>query len=46
MDPWSRVDYLHITPEAGMAMKKAFGDDSPLRQGAGKSFWALPNLGR
>jgi hypothetical protein len=24
-----------------MAMKKAFGDDSPLRQGAGKSFWTL-----
>jgi hypothetical protein len=27
-----------------MAMKKACGDDSPLRQGAGKSFWTLPNL--
>jgi hypothetical protein len=26
-----------------MAMKKASGDDSPLRQGAGKSFWTLPN---
>jgi hypothetical protein len=25
-----------------MAMKKTFGADSPLRQGAGKSFWALP----
>jgi hypothetical protein len=24
-----------------MAMKKTFGDDSPLRQGAGKSFWTL-----
>jgi hypothetical protein len=30
MDPWSRVDYSHITSEAGMAMKKASGDDSPL----------------
>jgi hypothetical protein len=25
-----------------MVMKKAFGGDSPLRQGAGKSFWTLP----
>jgi hypothetical protein len=25
-----------------MAMKKTFGGDSPLRQGAGKSFWTLP----
>jgi hypothetical protein len=25
-----------------MVMKKASGDDSPLRQGAGKSFWTLP----
>jgi hypothetical protein len=25
-----------------MAMKKNFGGDSPLRQGAGKSFWTLP----
>jgi hypothetical protein len=24
-----------------MAMKKASGDDSPLWQGAGKSFWTL-----
>jgi hypothetical protein len=24
-----------------MMMKKASGDDSPLRQGAGKSFWTL-----
>jgi hypothetical protein len=24
-----------------MVMKKASGDDSPLRQGAGKSFWTL-----
>jgi hypothetical protein len=32
------VDYSHFTPEAGMVMKKASDDDSPLRQGAGKSF--------
>jgi hypothetical protein len=32
------VDYSRITPEAGMAMKKAFGDDFPLRKGAGKGF--------
>jgi hypothetical protein len=25
-----------------MAMKKTSGRDSPLRQGAGKSFWTLP----
>jgi hypothetical protein len=35
--------YSRITPEAGMVMKKASGDDSPLRQDAGKSFWTLPN---
>jgi hypothetical protein len=29
-----------------MAMKKVFGRDSPLHQGAGKSFWTLPNSGR
>jgi hypothetical protein len=29
-----------------MAMKKTSGGDSPLRQGAGKSFWTLPILGR
>jgi hypothetical protein len=29
-----------------MVMKKTSGDDSPLRQGAGKSFWALPISGR
>jgi hypothetical protein len=40
------VDYSHITPEAGMVMKKASGDDSPLGQGAGKSFWILPISGR
>jgi hypothetical protein len=40
------VNYSRITPEAGMVMKKAFGDDSPLRQGAGKSFWTLPISGR
>jgi hypothetical protein len=28
-----------------MAMKKTSGDDSPLRQGAGKSFWILPIFG-
>jgi hypothetical protein len=26
-----KVDYSHITPEAGMVMKKASGGDSPLR---------------
>jgi hypothetical protein len=29
-----------------MVMKKAFGDDSPLWQVAGKSFWTLPISGR
>jgi hypothetical protein len=29
-----------------MVMKKASGDDSPLRQGARKSFWTLPISGR
>jgi hypothetical protein len=29
-----------------MAMKKTSGDDSPLWQDAGKSFWTLPILGR
>jgi hypothetical protein len=29
-----------------MAMKKTFGVDSPLRQGAGKSFWTLPISGQ
>jgi hypothetical protein len=42
MDPWSKVEYSRITPEAGMVMKKVSGDDSPLRQGAEKSFWTLP----
>jgi hypothetical protein len=28
-----------------MAMKKTFGGDSPLRQGAGKSLWTLPIFG-
>jgi hypothetical protein len=32
------VDFSRITPKAGMMMKKASGDDSPLQQGAGKSF--------
>jgi hypothetical protein len=40
------VDYSRITPEAGMKMKKASGDDSPLWQGAGKSFWTLLISGR
>jgi hypothetical protein len=42
MDPKYKVDYSRITPEAGMVMKKASDGDSPLRQGAGKSFWTLP----
>jgi hypothetical protein len=29
-----------------MAMKETSGGDSPLRQGAGKSFWTLPISGR
>jgi hypothetical protein len=37
------MNYSHITPEAGMAMKNASGDDSPLWQGTEKSFWTLPN---
>jgi hypothetical protein len=37
------MNYSHITPEVGMVMKKASSDDSPLRQGAGKSFRTLPN---
>jgi hypothetical protein len=37
------MNYSHITPEAGMVMKKASGDDSPPRQGAGESFRTLPN---
>jgi hypothetical protein len=28
-----------------MAMKNTSGGDSPLRQGAGKSFWTLPIFG-
>jgi hypothetical protein len=28
-----------------MAMKKTTGGDSPLQQGAGKSFWTLPIFG-
>jgi hypothetical protein len=46
MDPYSKVDYSLIAPEASMAMKKISGGDSPLRQGAGKSFWTLPISGR
>jgi hypothetical protein len=37
------MNYSRITPETSMAMKKASGDDSPLRQGAEKSFWTLPD---
>jgi hypothetical protein len=37
------MNYSRITPEVGMAMKKASGDYSSLRQGARKSFWTLPN---
>jgi hypothetical protein len=40
------VDYSRITLEAGMVMKKASGDDSPLRQGGVKSFWTLLNSGQ
>jgi hypothetical protein len=32
------MNYSRITPEIGMAMKKASGDDSPLRWGVTKSF--------
>jgi hypothetical protein len=46
MDPYSKVDYSLIVLKASMAMKKTSGDDSPLRQGAGKSFWTLPISGR
>jgi hypothetical protein len=42
MDPYYKVDYSHITPEATMVMKKASVGDSPLWQGTGKSFWTLP----
>jgi hypothetical protein len=37
------MNYSRITLETDMAMKKASGDDSPLRHGAGKSFRTLPN---
>jgi hypothetical protein len=37
------MNYSRITLEAGMAMKKASGDDSLLQQSAGKSFKILPN---
>jgi hypothetical protein len=46
MDPYSKVDYSLITPDTSMAMKKTSGGDSPLWQGAGKSFWTLPISGR
>jgi hypothetical protein len=37
------MNFSHITPEAGMVMKKASSDDSPLRQCVGKSFRTLSN---
>jgi hypothetical protein len=37
------MNYSRITLEAGMVMKKASCDDSPLWQGVGKSFRTLPN---
>jgi hypothetical protein len=40
------VDYSRITPEAGIVIKMPSSDDSPLRQGAKKSFWILPISGR
>jgi hypothetical protein len=40
------MNYSRIILEAGMVMKKASDDDSPLRQGVGKSFWTLPISGR
>jgi hypothetical protein len=46
MDPYSKVDFSLIAPEASMVMKKTSGGDSPLQQGAGKSFWTLSILGR
>jgi hypothetical protein len=46
MDPQSKVDYSLITLETSMAMKKTSGGNSPLRQGAGKSFWTLLISGR
>jgi hypothetical protein len=42
MDPESKVDYSLIVLETSMAMKKTSNGDSPLWQGAGKSFWTLP----
>jgi hypothetical protein len=46
MDPYFMVYYSRIPSKAGMLMKKASGDDSPLWQGAGKSFWTLSILGQ
>jgi hypothetical protein len=40
------VDYSLIASETSMAIKKTFGGDSPLRQGAGKSFRTLSILGQ
>jgi hypothetical protein len=44
MDQKSKVDYSHITPEAGMVIKKASGGDSPLWQGAGLELLDPPDL--
>jgi hypothetical protein len=44
MDPYSKVDYSHITLEATMVVEKASGKNSPLWQGAGESSWILPIL--
>jgi hypothetical protein len=37
------MNFSRITPKADMMIKKASGDDFPLRQGVGKSFWTLLN---
>jgi hypothetical protein len=44
MDPQSKVDYSHITPEATMVVDKASGRDSPLRQGAKIELLDPPDL--
>jgi hypothetical protein len=48
MDPYSKVDYSRITPEAGMVMKKASGDDSlslELKAGCREELLDPPDLG-
>jgi hypothetical protein len=42
MDPYSNVDYSHMTLKATMVVEMASGRDSPLRQGARKSSYILP----